>query len=161
MYMEEEYNSFYKIRDLNFFIIFLVLILFLIMLIVDFSFKIRLNFLYLVLIFIIIIRDLLIFFYLYEIVFILIMFVIVLLGYRLERLIAAYIIIFYSFLFSRPTLIILLVFDFRFLMKQWLFYRVIINYFLIGSFMVKFPIFGFIIGFLLLMLKLLQLVQWF
>jgi len=71
------------------------------------------------------------------------MFVIVLLGYSLERLIAAYIIMFYSFLFSRPTLMILLVFDYSFLMKQWLFYRFVINYFLVGSFMVKFPIFGF------------------
>jgi len=70
------------------------------------------------------------------------MFVIVLLGYSYERLIAAFLIIFYSFLFSRPLLIMLLLFDKRFLIKEWLFYSVIINYFFVGSFIVKFPIFG-------------------
>jgi len=75
-------------------------------------------------------------------VFILIIFVIVLLGYRFERLIAAFLIIFYSFLFSSPILIILLLFDKRFLMKEWLSYSIIINYFFVGSFIVKFPIFG-------------------
>jgi len=79
----------------------------------------------------------------YEIVFILIIFTIVLLGYRYERLIAAFLIIFYSFLFSRPTLIIILIFDYTFLIKEWLSYSLVINYFLIGSFIVKFPIFGF------------------
>jgi len=66
-----------------------------------------------------------------------------LLGYRFERLIAAFLIIFYSFLFSSPTLIIILVFDHRFLIKEWLLYSILINYFLVGSFIVKFPIFGF------------------
>ncbi len=83
------------------------------------------------------------FFLIYEIVFILIIFTIVLLGYRYERLIAAFLIIFYSFLFSRPTLIIILVFDYTFLIKEWLIYSLVINSFLIGSFIVKFPIFGF------------------
>jgi len=89
------------------------------------------------------VRDLVIFFLLYEIVFILIIFVIVLLGYRFERLIAAFIIMFYSFLFSSPTLIIILLFDFRFLIKVWVSYSIFVNYFLVGSFIVKFPIFGF------------------
>jgi len=71
------------------------------------------------------------------------MFTILLLGYRFERLMAAFIIIFYSFLFSRPTLILLLLFDHRFLIKNWLIYSCILNYFLVGSFIVKFPIFGF------------------
>jgi NADH-quinone oxidoreductase subunit M len=71
------------------------------------------------------------------------MFVIVLLGYSYERLIAAFLIIFYSFLFSRPVLIILLLFDYSFLMKNWLRFSVLINYFFVGSFIVKFPIFGF------------------
>ena len=31
----------------------------------------------------------------------------------------------------------------RFLIKEWLLYSVVINYFLVGSFIVKFPIFGF------------------
>lgn len=143
IFSEEEYNWFYKMSDLNFFIVILVFILFFIMLIVEFSFKIRLNFLCLVLILIMIVRDLVVFFLMYEIVFILIIFVIVLLGYSFERLIAAFIMIFYSFLFSSPTLIMILVFDYRFLIKQWFIYRIIINYFLVGSFIVKFPIFGF------------------
>lgn len=141
--MEEEFSLFYKMRDLNFFISFLVLILFFIMLIVDFSFKISLNLLFIFLIFIIIINDLIVFFLIYEIVFILIIFVIVLLGYSFERLMAAYMIMFYSFLFSSPTLIIIIVFDYRFLIKNWLVYRIVVNYFLVGSFIVKFPIFGF------------------
>ena len=93
--------------------------------------------------YIIIVRDLVSFFLMYEIVFILIIFTIVLLGYSYERLIAAFLIIFYSFLFSSPTLIIILIFDYTFLIKEWLIYSLIINYFLVGSFMVKFPIFGF------------------
>lgn len=82
------------------------------------------------------------FFLIYEIVFILIMFVILLLGYRYERLIASFLIIFYSFIFSRPVLIILILFDFTFLIKEWLSFSLLINYFFIGSFIVKFPIFG-------------------
>jgi hypothetical protein len=112
-------------------------------LMVELSYKIRLNFLFIVLIYIIIVSDLVSFFFMYEIVFILIIFTIVLLGYRYERLIAAFLIIFYSFLFSRPALIIILLFDYSFLIKDWLDYSLIINYFLVGSFMVKFPIFGF------------------
>ena len=84
-----------------------------------------------------------IFFFYYEIIFILIIFVIILLGYSYERLIAAYLIIFYSFIFSRPVLIILLIFDYTFLIKNWLSYSLVLLVFLVGSFMVKFPIFGF------------------
>jgi len=142
-FSEEEYNWIFKIRDINFFIIILVLVLYLIIIIVEFNFKIRLNLLFIVLFNIIIISDLLVFFILYEIVFILIIFVIILLGYRFERLMAAFIIIFYSFLFSRPIIIIIMVFDYRFLIKQWLFYSFIVNCFFVGSFIVKFPIFGF------------------
>jgi len=142
-FFDEEYRWVFKIRDLNFFIVFLVLILYLIILIVEISFKIRLNFLFRILFFIILVRDLIMFFLIYEIVFILIIFTIILLGYRFERLIAAFLIIFYSFLFSRPTLIIILIFDYTFLIKEWLIYSILINYFLVGSFIVKFPIFGF------------------
>ena len=143
IFLEEEYNFYYKITDLNFFMVILVFILFFIILIVEFSFKISLNFLFVILIFIILVRDLVVFFLIYEIVFILIIFVIVLLGYRFERLIAAFMIIFYSFLFSRPTLIMIILFDYRFLIKAWVGYSLIISYFLVGSFIVKFPIFGF------------------
>jgi len=143
LYLDEEYNWFFKNSDLNFWIVILVFILYLIILIVDFSYKMRLNLLFIVLLYIIIVVDLIVFFLFYEIVFIIIMFVIVLLGYSFERLIAAFLIMFYSFLFSSPVLIILLLFDYRFLMKEWLKYSVLINYFFVGSFIVKFPIFGF------------------
>jgi len=85
---------------------------------VDISFKIRINFLLIVLLLIIIVNRFFVFFLLYEIVFILIIFTIVLLGYSYERLIAAFLIIFYSFLFSRPALIIILLFDYTFLIKE-------------------------------------------
>jgi len=113
------------------------------MIIIETTIKVSLNILFIVLLFIIILRDFVSFFLLYEIVFILIIFAIVLLGYSYERLIAAFLIIFYSFLFSSPILMILLLFDHSFLIKEWLYYSVLINYFFVGSFIVKFPIFGF------------------
>lgn len=143
LFLEEEYNWLFKNRDLNFWMVLLIFILYLIILIVEFSYKISVNFLFIILIYIIIVSDLVSFFLIYEIVFILIIFTIVLLGYSYERLMAAFLIIFYSFLFSSPTLIIILIFDYTFLIKEWLLYSLILNYFLIGSFMVKFPIFGF------------------
>lgn len=141
--MEEEYSWVFKNSDVNFWIMLLVVVLFLIINIVEFNYKIRMNFLLIVLFYIMRLRNLLQFFLLYEIVFVLIMFAIVLLGYSYERLIAAFLIIFFSFVFSRPVLIILLLIDNVFLMKEWLVYRTILNYFLVGSFIVKFPIFGF------------------
>lgn len=110
---------------------------------VEFSYKISLHLLFIILINLIWSRRLLTFYFFYEILFVLIMFVIILLGYSYERLIACYLMIFYSFVFSRPVLIILLVFDYTFLIKNWLNYSLIINFFLAGSFIVKFPIFGF------------------
>ena len=98
---------------------------------------------FIILLYLIRTRDLVVFFYLYEIIFILIIFSIIVLGYRFERLRAAFLIMFYSFLFSRPILMIILLFDHRFLIKGWLEYSVLIGYFLVGSFIVKFPIFGF------------------
>jgi NADH-quinone oxidoreductase subunit M len=143
LFLDEEYNWFVKNRDLNFWIIFLVFVLYLIIIIVEINYKNGLNFLFLVLLYIIIVVDLVVFFFFYEIVFILIIFTIVLLGYRYERLIAAFLMMFYSFLFSRPVLIILLLFDNRFLIKEWLKYVSLLRYFFVGSFIVKFPIFGF------------------
>lgn len=90
----------------------------------------------------ILINNLISFFLIYEIVFIFIIFSLLVLGYSYERLIAGFLIIFYSFLFSSPTLIILIVFDFRFLIKTWLSYSSLLLYFFVASFMVKFPIFG-------------------
>lgn len=121
----------------------LVFFLYLIILIVEIFVKFRLNYLLIVLIFIIRVNSILIFYILYEIIFILIIFVILLLGYRYERLLAGFLILFYSFLFSSPVLIIILLFDHVFLIKLWLNYRRLINYFFIASFIVKFPIFGF------------------
>lgn len=128
---------------MNFWILFLVLLLYFIIIRVEISFKLRLNILILSLLYLIYVSNFFVFFFLYEIVFVLIIFVIVLLGYRFERLIAAYLIIFYSFLFSRPIIILFLIFDYTFLFKSWLSYRLVVNYFLVGSFIVKFPIFGF------------------
>ncbi len=143
LFIDEEYWGLIKISEINFWIRFLVLFLFLIIIIIETTIKTRLNILFVVLLLIIVLSDFLSFFLLYEIVFILIMFAIVLLGYSYERLIAAFLIIFYSFLFSSPILIILLLFDHSFLIKEWLNYSVLINYFFVGSFIVKFPIFGF------------------
>jgi NADH-ubiquinone oxidoreductase chain 4 len=142
-FCDEEYDIFYKSSDLNIWIISLVIFLYLIVLTIEINYKLSLNFLFIILYFIIKVNDFIRFFLIYEIVFVLIMFTIILLGYSYERLIAAFIIIFYSFLFSSPVLIIILVFDNSFLIKQWLLYSLLINYFLVGSFIVKFPIFGF------------------
>ena len=142
-YREEEYFWFLKIRDVNFWIVLLVIILYLIILRIETGLKFSINFMFVILLFTILVNNLIRFFLIYEIVFILIIFTIVVLGYRFERLIAGFIMIFYSFLFSSPTLIILLVFDYRFLIKSWLVYSFFINFFFVGSFIVKFPIFGF------------------
>lgn len=142
LFLDEEYFFVFKNSDVNFWILILILVLYLIILIVEFSYKIRLNLLLVVLLYIISVVDLISFFIIYEIVFVLIMFVIVLLGYSYERLIAAFLIIFYSFAFSSPVLIILILFDYSFLIKEWLSYSLLINYFFVGSFIVKFPIFG-------------------
>jgi len=142
-YLDEEFNGLIKLSLINFWIVILVFILYLIILIVEIFVKFRLNYLLIILIIIIRVSSILIFFILYEIIFILIIFVILLLGYSYERLLAGFLIIFYSFLFSSPVLIIILIFDHSFLIKIWLNYNMIVNFFFIGSFIVKFPIFGF------------------
>lgn len=142
-FLEEEYNGNVKFSLINFWMVLLILLLFLIILQVDFFIKFSLNLLFILLWFLMILNDFLIFFLMYEIVFIFIIFVILLLGYRYERLLAGFLIMFYSFLFSSPVLIILILLDHTFLIKSWLCYSVILNYFFIGSFIVKFPIFGF------------------
>jgi len=85
---------------------------------VNFSYKISLNGLFITLYYLIMLRDLISFFLLYEIVFILIIFVIILLGYSYERLMASFLIIFYSFLFSSPVLVIIMILDKTFLIKE-------------------------------------------
>lgn len=143
LFLDEEYTWVFKNSDINLWIIMLVLILFLIINLVEFSYKFRMNLLLIALFYIMSLRNLVQFFLLYEIVFVLIIFVIVLLGYSYERLIAAFLIIFYSFMFSSPVLIIVILFDYIFLIKEWLVYSTLISYFFVGSFIVKFPIFGF------------------
>jgi hypothetical protein len=116
--LEEEYSFIFKYSEIGFWMVILILVLYLIILIIEFSYKIRIGLIRISLFFLIIIRDFLSFFLLYEIVFILIIFSIVLLGYRFERLMASFLILFYSFLFSSPVLIMLIVFDYRFIIKE-------------------------------------------
>lgn len=142
LWLEEEFFSTYKIIDVNFWILMLVFFLYLIILIVEISVKLRLNLLFFILLMLIKSRNFLVFFFYYEIIFIVIIFVILLLGYRYERLLASYLIIFYSFIFSSPVLILLLLFNQVFLIKNWLVYSCLFTVFMIGSFRVKFPIFG-------------------
>lgn len=142
-FVDEEYGGVLKIRDVNFWLLLLVIILYLIILIVEIRIKLSLNFLFVVLFYLIRINNLVRFFFFYEIVFILIIFSIILLGYRFERLIARFMMMFYSFMFSRPVIIMIIIFDKIFFIKSWLIYSLVINYFLIASFIVKFPIFGF------------------
>lgn len=118
LFLDEEYFGVFINSDLNFWIRVLVVILYLMVLIVNISYKISLNFIFLILLYLIRVRNFLVFFYIYEIVFVLIMFSIILLGYRYERLLASFIIMFYSFLFSSPVLLILLLLDHRFLIKN-------------------------------------------
>lgn len=80
---------------------------------------------------------------LHETVFILILLIILVLGYRIERLIASYLITPYSFLFSRPVLPILFVINKFYYPEERANYDRVLRYFLLASFMVKFPIFGF------------------
>jgi NADH:ubiquinone oxidoreductase subunit 4 (subunit M) len=142
-FLEEEYNFCWKSRDVNYWMVVLIFVLYLMILIVEFGYKLSLNLMYLSLFYIILLRDFLFFFLFYEMIFVLIIFSIILLGYRFERLIAAFLMLFYSFIFSSPVLIIILLFDWRFLIKEWVVYDGFIIFFLIGSFVVKFPVFGF------------------
>lgn len=142
-YLEEEYRMILKIRLINFWMVVLVLLIYFIVRIIEINFKFRLFLLFMRIFFIIKFSDFIIFFIVYEIVFIFIIFTIIILGYRFERLIASYLMIFYSFIFSRPSLILVIMIDKRFLIKSWLNYSFLLIYFLIASFIVKFPIFGF------------------
>lgn len=141
-YLDFEYNSWIHISDINFWMVILVVFLFLIIIIIETSIKIRIIFIFISLFYGMLFNNIVRFFLVYEIVFILIIFSLIVLGYRFERLIAGFLIIFYSFLFSRPTLIILIIFDYSFLIKLWMSYSSLLLYFFVGSFIVKFPIFG-------------------
>lgn len=141
--IDEEYNFLIKNSDINYWIIILVVVIYLIIFRIQTRIKIRRVIIFLILFYIIRVQDFVRFFVIYEIVFILIIFAILLLGYSYERLIAGYIILFYSFIFSSPTLFILIMIDYSFLIKNWLRYSNLLLYFLVASFIVKFPIFSF------------------
>lgn len=142
-FLDLEYRLIRLNSDINFWINFLVLLVFIIVLSMEIVYKFSVRLIMISLYYLITVRNWLRFFFIYEIVFVLIIFSIIVLGYRYERLIAAFLIIIYSFYFSRPVIIILLIFDYIFMIKNWLKYSVVVSYFLVASFIVKFPIFGF------------------
>ena len=143
LFLDEEYSLCLKIVDINFWMILLVLILYLIILSRRISYKFRLNLLIILLYYTFYLSNWVRFFILYEMVFIMTIFVIILIGYSFERLIAAYLILFYSFFFSSPILLVILLMNKNFFIKCWLVRRYFYCYFLVASFIVKFPIFGF------------------
>lgn len=143
LFNEREYSASWISTDYNFWIVMLVLLLYLIIQSVRVSYAFRVNILFFLLFFILQVSNWLTFYFMYEIVFVFIIFVIIALGYRYERLAALYLIICYSFFFSRPCLIVLVLIDQVFLIKNWLCYSSWLLWFLILSFRVKFPIFGF------------------
>jgi len=96
-----------------------------------------------VLILILLVNNVVVFFMFYEIIFVLIIFSILILGYSFERLLAGFMMMFYSFLFSRPTLIILILLDRQFLIMENLEFTSFLSYYFVFSFVVKFPIFSF------------------
>ena len=143
LFLDEEYILCFKIVDINFWIILLTLVLYLIILSSNINYKFRLNLLIILLYHTFYLSNWVRFFILYEIVFIITIFVIILIGYSFERLIAAYLMLFYSFFFSSPILIIILLINKNFFIKCWMRVGSFYCYFLVASFIVKFPIFGF------------------
>lgn len=95
----------------------LCFVLYLIIQQIRISYYIRINFLFVVLFFILQVSNWLVFYFLYEMVFVCIIFAIIILGYSYERLSALYLIIFYSFLFSSPCLIVIVNLDYCFMVK--------------------------------------------
>jgi len=92
---------------------------------------------------ILMVNRVIVFYFIFELLFTLIMFSILLLGYSLERLIAGYLILFYSFLFSSPSLFMLILVDNSLFIISWVNFDVLLLRFLVFSFIVKFPVFGF------------------
>lgn len=142
-YSEEEYSLIFKLMDINFWILLLIVALYLIILSSPINYKLRLNILLILIYFSMIVSNWVSFYIIYEIIFIFTIFAIILIGYRFERLFASYLILFYSFLFSRPILITILIINKVFFIKEWLRLNYLYIYLLVFSFIVKFPIFGF------------------
>ena len=142
-FVEEEYNWRGRVDDFILLLLFLIVVLYIILLVIGIKYKIRISLLFFFMYFCVKSRSLFVFFFIYEIIFILIIFSLIFLGYRLERLMASFLIIIYSFIFSRPVIIVCLLLDYGFIIKEWLLLSNFLIYFLVGAFMVKFPIFGF------------------
>lgn len=143
LFNEWEYSSLFVLNEYSYWMVILCFVLYLIIQQIRISYYIRINFLFVVLFFILQVSNWLVFYFLYEMVFVCIIFAIIILGYSYERLSALYLIIFYSFLFSRPCLIVIVNLDYCFMVKIWSNWSRLILWYLILSFMVKFPIFGF------------------
>ena len=62
IFIDEEYNWFIKMSDINYWILLLVLVLYLIILMIEINYKLRLNLLFLLLLYLIVVSDLLVFF---------------------------------------------------------------------------------------------------
>lgn len=143
LFFEQEYFLTIRLLDINYLIVLLIFSLLIICRRSSFSYKHRLSLIMILLYYIFILHNLLLFYFLYELIFILILFSILLIGYRYERLFARYLILFYSFVFSSPIIIILLLSDFIFIIKSWLSYSFLLRLVILLSFLVKFPVFGF------------------
>jgi len=143
LFLGEEYNGLFIMSELNWLLLLLVVVLLLMVLYECGKMLLRVVFIIVVLRLIILVNRMVVFFLFYEILFVLIMFSILVLGYRFERLIAGFMIIFYSFLFSSPTIILLIIIDRQYLLLESLEYRLVLIYYIVCSFIVKFPIFRF------------------
>lgn len=143
LFNEWEYSLSFVLNEYSYWIVILCFVLYLIIQQIRISYYIRINFLFVVLFFILQVSNWLVFYFLYEMVFVCIMFAIIVLGYSYERLSALYLIIFYSFLFSSPCLIVIVNLDYCFMIKVWSNWSSLMLWYLILSFIVKFPIFGF------------------
>lgn len=143
LFLDIELARGFRLTEVSWWILILVVLLYAIIIRIKMFYRLSLRVIIVLLSLILRTRSIWVFYFMYEIIFIFIIFSIIILGYRFERLSALYLIIFYSFLFSSPCLAIFLVRENIFLIKNWLIYDICILYFLIASFMVKFPIFGF------------------
>jgi len=134
LYFYEEYSIMFKLEPGSWFLVFLVFIL-LVFIVYDYiSNWFRVLALFIRLIRILMVNSVIIFYFMFELLFTLIMFSILLLGYSLERLIAGYLMLFYSFLFSSPSLFILILVDNSLFIISWINFDVLLLRFLIFFF---------------------------
>jgi NADH-ubiquinone oxidoreductase chain 4 len=138
--MYEEVFGFLIIDELNWLIVLLIIVLLLIALFECGKILLSVVIIIVILYLIVVVNNLVVFFILYEFLFVLIMFSILILGYSFERSVAGFIIMFYPFLLSSPTLILLIIIDKQFFLLERLEYGVMLVYYTVCSFIVKFPI---------------------